>query len=965
MSGYFVGGMHRSGTSLLSHLLEAAGAHLGPPQLLHGGAPDNPRGFAENVEFVALNDALLASIGASWFDVLPVIDTGFEDLNRAEFFRRSRRVLARAIVDQPWLLKDPRLALTLEPWRDAVANRTGPPARLAVPFRHPAEVALSLFRRDETPLPVGAALWEAYHVQLSRAAANLPLSENLPTSLVSHQTLLANPMGGLERMLDQFKDSRLTVPPMDLVDSIVDPALYRSSTPSELADSFLTSTQKELFAELEKANSLRDLGHIELSAPAREVLERFSSNRRAPVPFKTPERGSNPQQRRKRVAVVVQGCRLPVFAESLSAISETWASIEHPDVDVFTTYGNGCDDHDLTDLEHLASRPLPPVPDGEVRRHGNLLLTGCSDLVAHQTDSLLRKRLLSLRYLLDRDNHDAILLVCASSYIDQEVLAEYVQTMPTDHAFIGPTFVAEATGRALVSGSAMMLSRDLAERLVADTPALITSAGFNYADDVAISDWVAQHLSANTPDQIVARLHAGRSATDDNTFNQPPSLMLDYGPIESAGHKQVPGSYHYHFATDKPEAMRAFHRRWYAQDEQIIGPPTAQAQPAEPTIFVHIASYRDADLPRTITSALATATAPQRLRFGICWQYDERTFDDLDPWLDDPRFSVDEVYYRHSRGCTWARARAGALFNDETYYLQLDAHMRFEPDWDTKLIAMLEGLKVTAEKPVLSVYPPGFTTDGAGNDTFPERGPIQVLGLERINENLQTRQCTTVADDQTKPGKSPLLAAGLLFAPGSFCREIPYDPEGYFNGEEIALAARAYTSGYDFFYPSENLVWHRYDHGEPLHWTDHDKAMTHAERRAKNRLGQLLLGEHESLGKYSLGSVRTLAEFETYAGIDFAAAARGQALLEPEIRRLDIDVDLDGIPEADYDLFVFAILGEDERELLRCDIDDPKVLSFASRNVVVEAEFDIEPSKYLLWPRFRDGSFGDRRIRTI
>ena len=39
---------------------------------------------------------------------------------------------------------------------------------------------------------------------------------------------------------------------------------------------------------------------------------------------------------------------------------------------------------------------------------------------------------------------------------------------------------------------------------------------------------------------------------------------------------------------------------------------------------------------------------------------------------------------------------------------------------------------------------------------------------------------------------------------------VPYDPTLYFLGEEITLAVRAYTHGYDLFHPSETIVWHEY-----------------------------------------------------------------------------------------------------------------------------------------------------------
>jgi hypothetical protein len=42
---------------------------------------------------------------------------------------------------------------------------------------------------------------------------------------------------------------------------------------------------------------------------------------------------------------------------------------------------------------------------------------------------------------------------------------------------------------------------------------------------------------------------------------------------------------------------------------------------------------------------------------------------------------------------------------------------------------------------------------------------------------------------------------------------VPYDPHTafLFHGEEFSRGARLWTSGYDFYSPSENLVFHHYN----------------------------------------------------------------------------------------------------------------------------------------------------------
>ena len=66
--------------------------------------------------------------------------------------------------------------------------------------------------------------------------------------------------------------------------------------------------------------------------------------------------------------------------------------------------------------------------------------------------------------------------------------------------------------------------------------------------------------------------------------------------------------------------------------------------------------------------------------------------------------------YREATGPCKARALAQALWAGEAFVLQLDAHMRFAPGWDTALTAWLQQAEAVrpGSKPVLSTYPPGF-----------------------------------------------------------------------------------------------------------------------------------------------------------------------------------------------------------------------------------------------------------------
>lgn len=224
---------------------------------------------------------------------------------------------------------------------------------------------------------------------------------------------------------------------------------------------------------------------------------------------------------------------------------------------------------------------------------------------------------------------------------------------------------------------------------------------------------------------------------------------------------------------------------------------------------------------------------------------------------------VDAVHHRESRGVCWARSRIQDLYDDEPYLLQVDAHMRFADGWDERCIRMLDS--VDSERPVLTNYPLGFTRTADGTETLAaDTGPRR-LGLEPDVPLGRLRQRSEPAPGHTRPGRHHFVAAGFLFTIGRFCRDIPYDPDLYYHGEEITLALRAYTHGYDFYFPNENVIWHWYDHPNRLHWEDHDRHFT-LDDRARRRVARLIRG-NRNLGPYGLGTRRTVRDYEHLAGL--------------------------------------------------------------------------------------------------
>lgn len=154
-----VAGMHRSGTSLVTSVLQRAGLDVGIDQ---GAGVGNPRGHFEDRDFFRLHEELLAAKGHTCFtaegDLLPAPGT--------ELAERARELVARRAPLPLWGWKDPRTCLFLDLWQPLL-----PEAAYLFLYRHPLDVALSLWRRNSDvdlqrdPL-LAIRAWQLYNERL-------------------------------------------------------------------------------------------------------------------------------------------------------------------------------------------------------------------------------------------------------------------------------------------------------------------------------------------------------------------------------------------------------------------------------------------------------------------------------------------------------------------------------------------------------------------------------------------------------------------------------------------------------------------------------------------------------------------------------------------------------------------------------------------------------------------------------
>lgn len=295
---------------------------------------------------------------------------------------------------------------------------------------------------------------------------------------------------------------------------------------------------------------------------------------------------------------------------------------------------------------------------------------------------------------------------------------------------------------------------------------------------------------------------------------------------------------------------------------------------SSPTIFVSIASYSDPMLPYTIDDCIAKARYPQNLKFGICWQYDPAAPINLDRFKSDPRFRFMECTIEESEGGSWARNKAQQLWHGETYTLQVDSHMAFANCWDSSLAEMMHSFP--ADKPLITMIAPLFkrTADAKLRD-------VAYQGIRGTKVSGWTSATGWApwfdwgARVSGRVVRNRFLSGQFVFTLGKWNEEVRQDPQHYYWGEEFALTLRSYTHGYDFFLPDEVVVRHIY-HDEPprRHWEHGDDVVAEKNKTAFNRLEILAFSNkpeaRQLLGRYGLGEVRTIEDFQRFCGMDLA-----------------------------------------------------------------------------------------------
>jgi hypothetical protein len=185
-------GMHRSGTSALTRVLNLLGCDL--PRTLMGAGTGNEAGHWESQAICDLNDRILESAGSAWHDWQVFNPNWLKSPRADEFYDEALAVLASEFgKSRLFVLKDPRICRLAEFWFKVLEAFDAAPL-VVLPIRNPLEVAASLAKRDGFDPSIGQLLWLRHALEAERA------TRGWPRVFVSYDGLMSGWRGTVDRL---------------------------------------------------------------------------------------------------------------------------------------------------------------------------------------------------------------------------------------------------------------------------------------------------------------------------------------------------------------------------------------------------------------------------------------------------------------------------------------------------------------------------------------------------------------------------------------------------------------------------------------------------------------------------------------------------------------------------------------------------------------------------------------------
>jgi hypothetical protein len=287
-------------------------------------------------------------------------------------------------------------------------------------------------------------------------------------------------------------------------------------------------------------------------------------------------------------------------------------------------------------------------------------------------------------------------------------------------------------------------------------------------------------------------------------------------------------------------------------------------------IFVSVVSFRDPLLLQTVRSLIDNQSGIYEIVVGI---FEQTCIEDslltLDKSLtESPNIKYKRIDPEYADGVVWARAINAMQVTDENFFYQIDSHMLYEKDWDSYLISDWDKArqKSNSHKTIITANCKSFTMSDDGE---PIKEAIDhVITCNSKYFTFSKRLHMPYAHGEYIGATGELneaihIFAGNFFAPVSWLKDVGYNTDLFFDGEEHSMVLMTFDAGYTMYHQSQIRCWHfRNTHNYiTKHFID---------PVVENKAGQLQARGFANWKKYITNLDKSLlTKYYEYSGLDY------------------------------------------------------------------------------------------------
>eukprot|EP01084_Bolivina_argentea_P139359 245172_1 len=252
------------------------------------------------------------------------------------------------------------------------------------------------------------------------------------------------------------------------------------------------------------------------------------------------------------------------------------------------------------------------------------------------------------------------------------------------------------------------------------------------------------------------------------------------------------------------------------------------------SIYIVIATLGDHACSCTLNELIKNAKYPENIKIGI-YQQNEAEDPDCLAMLQYCTYDAEIIHpdlgnittlckmkdnivinrttvHEGAKGCHYGRHMCMKLQQEESDFIVLvDSHSIFRKHWDEFVMKMWYTIELNREYAVITHYPLGaklFKYRMKKQLQHPLLYSYHICGSRFSlppNYMLKNSNGCWVESDVNilKPIRVPYWAGGFNFARSHFWSHVPLDPyiQYVFDGDEMNIATRGWTHGYDFYSP--------------------------------------------------------------------------------------------------------------------------------------------------------------------